>query len=75
MLRLLVGSESPVALGEVGGDRQRSPVQLVDEEAITSGELFGESGHVIGQLHGLLADLELLEHEGHRQAQSEQESS
>lgn len=41
---------------------------LPREEAVAFGPAFGQLGHSIGEADGLLANVELLEGEGHREA-------
>jgi hypothetical protein len=55
----------PFPLGQTGSDRKGGAIQLVDEEAIAAWEAFGECSNFVGEVDGLLIDLELLEHEGH----------
>ena len=40
---------------------------MIDEETVTTLELLGDSANLIGEVHGLLIDQELLEGEGHEQ--------
>ena len=57
--------EAAVAFGDVGGDGQGGPVELVGQEEVTSREALGQRADGVGESDGLLVDLELLEGEGH----------
>lgn len=58
--------EASVAFGDVGGHRQGRSIQLVDEEAVATGEMFGSQADLISEIDRLLIDEELLESERHR---------
>jgi hypothetical protein len=49
-------------------------VELVDQEVIAAGKFFGVRGDLVSEIHGLLVDLEILEHEGHSGVEEEQEN-
>ena len=43
----------------------RGAVELVGKEAVATGEAFGQGAGAVGEVNGLLLDVQLLEHEGH----------
>ena len=57
--------ESAISLGQICGNRQRRPVELVDEEVVTTGELLRLRSHTVSEIDGLLIDLQVFEHECH----------
>ena len=58
-------SEAAVAFGDVGGDGRGGAVELVSEEAVAAGEVFGSQADLVCEIDGLLVDDELFEREGH----------
>ena len=58
--------EAAVAFGDVGGDGRGGAVELVSEEAVAAGEIFGSQADLVCEIDGLLVDDEFLEREGHR---------
>ena len=58
--------EPAVALGDVRGDRQGRPVQLIGQEVVPAGETFGQRCNLIDEVDCLLIHVQVLEHEGHR---------
>lgn len=52
-----------IALGDVGGDRERRPVQLVRQKAVSARELVGQCANMIGEVNGLLVDEQFFETE------------
>lgn len=68
--------EATISFGEVGGNRQRRAVQLVDQKIIATRKGFGLGGTSIRKIHSLLIDLKVLEHESHlRDPGADQENS
>jgi hypothetical protein len=57
--------EATVSLGEVRRDRQCGSVELVDKKVIPARKVFGVRGCRVGEIHGLLVDLKILEDESH----------
>jgi hypothetical protein len=54
-----------IVLGNVGCDRERSAIELVDEETVTTMKLFGSAADGICEVDGLLVGKEYLEGEGY----------
>ena len=54
-----------VAFRQVRGDRERCAVQLICQEAVPPWELLGQADNSIAEVHRLLVDLQILEHEWH----------
>ena len=57
--------ESPVAFGKIGGDRERSAIELIGEVTVSPGKTLGQRCRLIGKVNRPLVDLELLEKERH----------
>jgi hypothetical protein len=57
--------ETPVAFGQIRGDGQGGPIQLIYEEVVTARKPLSECRDTVCQIDGLLVDLQVLEHEGH----------
>jgi len=53
--------EAAVAFGDVGGNRKGGAVQLISEEAIAAGEVFGTPADWVCEINGLLVDDQFLE--------------
>ena len=48
--------EAAVAFGDVGGDRERSAVELVGKETVTARDRFGSRADLVCEFDGLLVD-------------------
>lgn len=57
--------KAPVAFGNVGGNRNRGPVELIDKESVAPGKLRSRETDRLGEVDCLLIDDELLESECH----------
>lgn len=44
--------EATVAFGDVGGDGERCTIELVSEESVTTGEVFGSRADLICEIYG-----------------------
>ena len=64
MLPVCLG-EAAIAFGKIRCNRDRCPVQLVNQEAVSPRESLRASTHAISKVHRFLVDIELLEHEWH----------
>ena len=58
--------EAAVAFGEIGGDGEGGAVELINQEVVSSREIFGEGGKAVGEIDCFLIDLKVFKHEGHR---------
>ncbi len=67
--------EATISLGEIRRDGQCGAVELIDQKVIAAGKVFSVRGDPVSEIHGLLIDLKIFEHEGHLEAGNEQESS
>jgi hypothetical protein len=65
--------EASVAFGDVGGNRQGRSIQLVDEEALATGKMFGSQADLISEIDRLLINEELLEGERHQRPKTKKE--
>ena len=61
------GGEPPVAFSDIGRNRQRSPVQLIDQETVAPGKMLSTRAHLVSKVDRPLIDLQLLKTETHRQ--------
>lgn len=57
--------ESAVAFSDIGRNEKCGAVELINEKAVTSRELFGFATNFIREIHRLLIDEKLLEMESH----------
>ncbi len=57
--------ESPVAFGKIGGDGERSAIELIGEVTVSARKALGQRCRLIGKVNRPLVDLELLEKERH----------
>jgi hypothetical protein len=58
--------EAAVSFTDVGSNRQRGSVQLVDQESVTTGKRFSSQPNLIGEVDSLLIDNQRIEGERHR---------
>jgi hypothetical protein len=61
----LGAGEPAIAVGKVGGNRERAAVELADKETVSPRELPGLAAEFVGEIDGLPAGDEVLEGERH----------
>ena len=70
----IADGEPTVAFGNVGGDRQRRAIHLIDKKVESSRKRLGELADAVGKVDGFLINKELFKSECHEHERESNES-